>query len=81
MASTSASAAKIRWKTRASGDPLLHEALGLLSDLRLPRLSPRSKTWEREIVATVGEDGVRIYLNKLAHGTRQDMLEAAEGAG
>ena len=57
------------------------QALLSESALRHPRLSPRSKTWGREVAATIGEDGVRVCLNKLVHGARQDTLEAAEGAG
>jgi len=48
--------------------------------LQPTRLSPRSKTWGREAVATVGKDGARVYLNKLVHEAREDTLEAAEEA-
>lgn len=40
---------------------------------------PGSKTLGREGAATVGEDGVRVYVNKLVCGTRQDTLEASQG--
>lgn len=74
MATTSASAAKMGRKTRESVDPLLPEALLSESALRPPRSSPRSKTWEREVAATVGEDEVQVYLDEMVHVTRQDTL-------
>lgn len=46
----------------------------------LSSLRPRSKTWGREAAATVGEDGVRVYLSNLVYGTIQNTLEASEGA-
>lgn len=72
MATTSASATKIGRKTRESVVPLLPEALLSESALRPLRSSPRSKTWEREVAATVGEAKVRVYLNKMVRVTRQD---------
>lgn len=58
---------------------LLHALQSLLSGFLIIFVS-RCKTWRRDVLHAVEEDGVRVCLNKLVYGTRHDMLDTAEGA-
>lgn len=58
---------------------LLHALQSLLSGFLIIFVS-RSNTWRKDMLHAVEKDGVRVCLNKLVYGTRQDMLDTAEGA-
>lgn len=58
---------------------LLQALQSLLSGFLIIFVS-RSKTWRRDMSRAVEEDGVKVSLNRLVYGTRQDTLDAAEGA-